>query len=155
MGMQHQSLRGASAVMLIVQCAVVAAWWNDSTGKMLHCTGGCSRSFHAFCGNHDAGVDDCNWTCGLCRGDDKAVCVLFVTMNGSLTTGAARTTLGRCWVAMSVIVGSINSAMSSKCGLSIYATRSGYVVAVSQASSHKQGGRAQKIPLRLVQSQSG
>ena len=72
--------REDGALMTVHQCCrCEKGWWDDETGEIVCCVGGCGRAFHAGCEDSlKGGVPDSDegWTCGRCAGTDTAICVI-------------------------------------------------------------------------------
>lgn len=54
-------------------CRCMRGWWDDVSGRLLHCTGKCARAFHAACMDlHELKND--SYICTRCTGEDDAIC---------------------------------------------------------------------------------
>ena len=57
----------------ITCCRCGKGWCQDTTGPLHLCHGTCVRHFHVACLPSDTVLDDA-WQCGLCTGEDDAIC---------------------------------------------------------------------------------
>ncbi len=60
-----------------VCCRCSIGWWDDTTGSLEQCQGGCMRCFHRTCldeQENDALDKSADWQCNKCSGRDTEIC---------------------------------------------------------------------------------